>query len=197
MTEPNRFPDSVFDRIGSYLPVEQRASYFRYVANLRTLNPKDELPVLAEGMALFTCIARQVPEVLGAEREKLLAEFERLCAKHETATTSATDDVRTLFKSHQKLLEQNIAAWQNKEQQAAQSLDRTAKRFEETANQCAARLQAACGEIQTAAKEHQSAAIKAQNWVARVSLETRAWPYFGCTAGGALLALAVAHFLKT
>ena len=144
MTEPNRFPDSVFDRIGSYLPAEQRASYFRYVANLRTLNPKDELLVLAEGMALFTCIARQVPEALGSEREKLLAEFARLCAKHETATTNATADVRTLFAAHQKLLEQNIATWQNKEQQAAQSLDRTAKRFEETAQQCAARLQSAC-----------------------------------------------------
>lgn len=196
MTEPNRFPDSVFDRIGSYLPAEQRASYFRYVANLRTLNPKDELLVLAEGMALFTCIARQVPEALGTEREKLLAEFARLCVKHETTTTNATDDVRTLFKSHQKLLEQNIAAWQNKEQQAAQSLDRTAKRFEETANQCATRLQTACSEFQTATKEHQAAAMKAQNWVARVSLETRAWPYVACTVCGALLALAVAHFLK-
>lgn len=197
MTEPNRFPDSVFDRIGSYLPVEQRASYFRYVANLRTLNPKDELLVLAEGMALFTCIARQVPEALGSEREKLLAEFARLCAKHETATTNATADVRALFTAHQKLLEQNIAAWQNKEQQTAQSLDRTAKRFEETANQCAARLQAACGEFQTATKEHHAAATKAQNWVARVSLENRAWPYVACAACGALLALVVAHFLKT
>jgi len=196
MTEPNRFPDSVFDRIGSYLPAEQRASYFRYVANLRTLNPKDELLVLAEGMALFTCIARQVPEALGTEREKLLAEFARLCAKHETATTNATADVRTLFTAHQKLLEQNIAAWQNKEQQAAQSLDRTAKRFEETANQCATRLQAACGEFQTATKEHHAAATKAQNWVARVSLETRAWPYVACTACGSLATLLVIHFLR-
>jgi len=196
MTEPNRFPDSVFDRIGSFLPSEQRASFFRYVANLRTLNSKDELLVLAEGMALFTCIARQVPEALGSEREKLLAEFARLCAKHETATTNATADVRTLFAAHQKLLEQNIAAWQNKEQHAAQSLDRIAKRFEEMANQCAARLQSTCGELHAATKEHQAAATKAQHWVARVSLETRAWPYFGCTAGGALLALAVAHYLK-
>ena len=196
MTEPNRFPDSVFDRIGSYLPAEQRSSYFRYVANLRTLNPKDELLVLAEGMALFTCIARQVPEALGTEREKLLAEFARLCAKHETATTNATADVRTLFTAHQKLLEQNIAAWQNKEQQAAQSLDRTAKRFEETANQCATRLQAACSEFQTATKEHQAAAMKAQNWVARVSLETRAWPYVACATSGAIVTLLIMHFLK-
>ena len=197
MTAPVRFADSVYDRIGSYLPTDQREMFFRYVAHLRTLDPGDSLLVLAEGMAVFTCISRQVPEALGIEREKLLAEFARLCAKHETATTNATDDVRTLFKSHQKLLEQNIAAWQNKEQQAAQSLDRTAKRFEETANQCAARLQAACGEFQSATKEHQVAAMKAQNWVARVSLETRAWPYVACTACGALLALAVAHFLKT
>ena len=195
MTEPNRFPDSVFDRIGTYLPEEQRTVFFRYVAHLRTLNPQDELLVLAEGMALFTCIARQVPEALGDEREKLLTEFARLCAKHESATTNATADVRTLFTAHQKLLEQNIATWQNKEQQAAQSLDRIAKRFEEAANQCAARLQVACGEFQTATKEHHAAATKAQNWVARVSLETRAWPYVACAACGALLALLIAHFL--
>lgn len=192
-----RFADSVYDRIGSYLPTEQREMFFRYVAHLRTLDPGDSLLVLAEGMAVFTCVSRQVPEALGIEREKLLAEFGRLCAKHETATTNATADVRTLFTAHQKLLEQNIAAWQNKEQQAAQSLGRTAKRFEETANQCATRLQAACGEFQTATKEHNAAATKAQNWVARVSLETRAWPYIACAACGALLALAVAHFLKT
>ena len=197
MTAPARFADSVYDRIGSYLPTDQREMFFRYVAHLRTLDPGDSLLVLAEGMAIFTCIARQVPEAFGIEREKLLAEFARLCAKHETATTNATDDVRTLFKSHQKLLEQNIATWQNREQQTAQSLDRTAKRFEETTNQCASRLQAVCSEFQTATKEHHAAATKAQNWVARVSLETRAWPYVACTACGALLALVVSHFLKT
>jgi hypothetical protein len=193
--EPNRFPDSVFDRIGGFLPEEQRTVFFRYVAHLRTLNPKDELLVLAEGMALFTCIARQVPESIGAEREKLLTELVRLGAKHESATTNATADMRTLLTAHQKLLEQNIASWQNKEQQAAQSLDRIAKRFEEAANQCSARLQVACGEFQTATKEHHAAATKAQNWVARVSLETKAWPYVACAACGALLALLIAHFL--
>ena len=176
MTAPVRFAVSVYDRIGSCLPTDQREMFFRYVAHLRTPDPGDSLLVLAEGMAVFTCISRQVPEALGTEREKLLAEFGRLCAKHETATTNATADVRTLFAAHQKLLEQNIVAWQNKEQQAAQSLDRTAKRLEETANQCATRLQAAGGEFQTATKEHHAAATKAQNWVARVSLETRAWP---------------------
>ena len=94
MTEPNRFPDSVYDRIGSYLTVEQRASYFRYLAHLRTFNPKDELLVLAEGMALFACIARQVPDALTTERETLVAELARIGAKHETATTNATADVR-------------------------------------------------------------------------------------------------------
>jgi hypothetical protein len=196
MSEPNRFPDSAFDRIGAYLPAEQRASYFRYVAHLRTLNPKDELLILAEGMAVFTCISRQVPEALAGEREKLIAEFARLCAKHESATTNATADVRTLFTAHQKLLEQNIATWQNKEQQTAQSLDRIAKRFEDSATQCAARLQSACGEFQSATKEHHAAAQKAQNWVARVSMETRLWPYFGCATGGSLLTILVMYFLR-
>ena len=195
MTAPNRFPDSVYDRIASYLPTDQREMFFRYVANLRALDAGDPLIMLAEGMAVFTCVGRQVPEALGAEREKLLAEFARLCTRHETATTNATADVRTLFAAHQKLLEQNIAAWQTKEQQTAQALDRTAKRFEETANHCIARIQAECGELHTATKEHQAAATAAQSWVARVSLESRALPDLGCAACGALLALTVAYLL--
>lgn len=196
MTEPNRFPDSVYDRIGSYLTVEQRASYFRYLAHLRTFNPKDELLVLAEGMALFACIARQVPDALTTERETLVAELARIGAKHETATTNATADVRALFSAHKKLLEQNIATWQNKEQQAAQSLDRTAKRFEETANQYVTRLQGACVELQAATKEHHAAATKAQQWVSRVSAGNYLWPCVACGAVGALLALMIAHFLR-
>ena len=196
MTEPNRFPDSVYDRIASYLTVEQRASYFRYLAHLRTFNPKDELLILAEGMSLFTCIAHQVPDALTTEREKLLAEFARIGAKHETATTNATADVRAVFAAHQKLLEQNITTWQNREQHAAQSLDRTAKRFEETANQCVTRLQGACAELQAATKEHHAAATKAQQWVSRVSAGKYLWPCIACGAVSALLALLVAHFLS-
>lgn len=57
MTAPARFPDSVYDRIGSYLPTDQREIFFRYVANLRTLDTGDPLLLLAEGMAVFTCIS--------------------------------------------------------------------------------------------------------------------------------------------
>ena len=60
VSEPNRFPDSVFDRIGSYLPAEHRPSYYRYVAHLRTLGSNDELMMLAEGMGLLALITRQV-----------------------------------------------------------------------------------------------------------------------------------------
>jgi hypothetical protein len=197
MTAPIRFPDSVYDRIGSYLPSDQREMFFRYVAHLRTLDPGDSLLVLAEGMAVFACISRQVPEALAIEREKLLTEFARLCARHETATTNANADVRALFATQQKLLEQNIATWHHKEQQAVGSLDRIAKRFEETANQCAGQLQTACGEFQGATREHHAAARQAQQWVASVSFENRFWPWFGSAAGGALLALLVAYFLKT
>ena len=196
MTPPTRFAESVYDRIGSYLPTDQREMFFRYVAHLRTLDSGDSLLVLAEGMAVFTCLSRQLPEALAGEREKLLAEFARLCGRHEAATTNATADVRALFAAQQKLLEQNIATWHNKEQQAAQSLDRTAKRFEESENQCATRLQAACSEFQAATREHHTAATKAQQWVARVSLENRLWPCVASAACGALLALLVAHFLK-
>jgi hypothetical protein len=84
-----------------------------------------------------------------------------------------------------------------KGQLAMGSLDHIAKRFEETANQCAGRLQVACGEFQGATKEHHAAAMKAQQWVARVALENRSWPCIASAACGALLALLIAHFLKS
>ncbi|MDI1250161.1 MAG: hypothetical protein PSV13_14960, partial [Lacunisphaera sp.] len=107
--------DSVYDRIGAYLPADQREMYYRYVAHLRTLAPGDSLLVLAEGMAVFACISRQVPEALAAEREKLLTEFTQLCRKHENITANATTDTRAMFAAHQKLLEQNIGTWQSRE----------------------------------------------------------------------------------
>ena len=195
MMAPARFPDSVYDRIDSYLPTDQREMFFRYVANLRTLDTGDPLLLLAEGMAVFTCISRQVPEALAGEREKLLAEFARLCAKHEAATTTATADTRAMFATQQKLLEQNIAAWHNKEQQAAQSLERSAKRFEESATQAIARLQGACADVQNATKEHQVAAMKAQNWLNRVTVGAQAWPLVACTLGGAMAAVVIQYFL--
>lgn len=197
MNDRERFPNSIIDRIGSYLPAEERASFYRYIAHLRTFNPTDELLILAEGMSIFTCIARQVPDALATESKALLTEFARISAKHEAATANATADVRALFAAHQKLLEQNIAAWQNREQQAAQSLDRMAKRFEDSAIQCVTRLQGASVELQAATKEHHAAAMKTQNWIGRITFETRLWPHVACTASGALIALIIAHFLKS
>lgn len=196
MNAPPRFPDSVFDRIGAYLPAEQREMFFRYVTHLRTLDPGDSLLVLAEGMAVFTCLARQVPEALVHERKELLGEFSRLCAKYETATTNATTDVRAMFTAHQKLLEQNMAAWQNREQQAVESLDRIAKRFEESAASSAAKLQANCAQFQTATVSHEAAAMKAREWVQKVSLGHCGWPYAACAAGGALVTIAVRYFIE-
>ncbi len=170
MNDSNRFPDSAFDRIAAYLPAEQRASYYRYVAHLRTLNPKDELLILAEGMAVFTCISRQLPEAVADERAKLLADFAKLCTQHETSTANATADVRAMFAAQQKLFEQNVAAWQSREQNAAHSLDRIAKRFEEAVNQAVARLQTAGAKVEAATKEHESAASRARNWVSQVTL---------------------------
>lgn len=195
MTPPARFPDSVYDRIGSYLPTDQREMFFRYVANLRTLDTGDPLLLLAEGMAVFTCISRQVPEALAGEREKLLIEFARLCATHETATANATADTRAMFAAQQKLLEQNIATWHNKEQQTARSLDKCAERFEESADRGIARLDSLCAALHTATKEHQVAAMKAQHWFNRVTLGTKAWPLAACTFGGAMAAVIVQYLL--
>lgn len=196
MNDSNRFPDSAFDRIAAYLPADQRASYFRYVAHLRTLNPKDELLILAEGMAVFTCISRQLPEALADEREKLLTEFAKLCAKHESSTANATADVRAMFAAQQKLLEQNVANWQNREQHAAHSLDRIAKRFEEAVNLAVARLQAACVKVEAATKEHETAASKARDWVSQVTLGHRAWPWVACTLIGSMATIAIQLYLK-
>jgi len=196
VNESNRFPDSAFDRIGAYLSAEQRASYYRYVAHLRTLNPKDELLILAEGMAVFTCISRQVPEALADEREKLLTEFAKLCIKHESSTANATTDVRAMFAAQQKLLEQNVATWQNREQHAAQSLDRIAKRFEEAVNLAVARQQAACVKVEAATKEHETAASKARDWVSQVALGHQAWPWVACTLLGSLATIVVQFYLQ-
>ena len=176
--------------------IEPHVSKVRMKRSVRTLDPGDSLLLLAEGMAVFTCISRQVPEALAGEREKLLTEFARLCAKHETATTNATADVRTLFTAHQKLLEQNIAAWHNKEQQTTLALDGTAKRFEDSVSRNLSRMQAACSDLQATTKEHHAVALKAQQWVSGVALETRLWPYFACTTGGSLVTLAVVHLLR-
>jgi len=185
----------VYDRIGSYLPTDQREMFFRYVANLHTLDTGDPLLLLAEGMAVFTCISRQVPDALAGEREKLIAEFARLCAKHEAATANATADTRAMFAAQQKLLEQNIATWHNKEQHTARSLDMCAERFEESADRGIARLDSLCAALHTATKEHQVAAMKAQHWFNRVTLGTRAWPLAACTLGGAMATVIVQYFL--
>jgi hypothetical protein len=195
MTAPARFPESVYDRIGSYLPTDQREMFFRYVANLRMLDTGDPLLLLAEGMAVFTCISRQVPEALAGEREKLLAEFARLCAKHEAASASATADTRAMFAAQQKLLEQNIATWHNKEQQAAVSIERSAKRFEESVVHSMVRLQGCCADVHTATKEHQLTAMKSQLWFNRVTLGNQLWPLVACTLGGAMVAVVVQYFL--
>jgi hypothetical protein len=196
VNNPDRFPDSAYDRIGAYLPEDQRASYYRYVAHLRTLNPKDELLILAEGMAVFTCISRQLPEAITDERRTLLTEFAKLCTKHETSTANATADIRAMFVAQQKLLEQNVAAWQSREQHAAHALDRVAKRFEEAVNQAVTRLQNAGAKVEVATKEHEAAAAKAREWVTRVTIGYWAWPYFACSLIGAVGAYALQLYLK-
>jgi len=38
--------------------------------------------------------------------------------------------------------------------------------------------------------------MKTQQWVSRVSFETRLWPYLACTLGGSLATLLAVHFLR-
>ena len=97
--------------------------------------------------------------------------------------------------AQQKLLEQNIAAWHNKEQQTARSLDMCAGRFEESADRGISRLEGVCAALHTATKEHQVAAMKAQHWFNHVTLGTKAWPLAACTLGGAMAAVIVQYLL--
>ena len=194
MNAPARFQDSVYDRIGAYLPADQRQMYYRYVAHLRTLAPEDSLLVLAEGMAVFACIARQIPEALAAEREKLISEFTQLCRKHETTTANATADTRAMFAAHQKLLEQNIGTWQTREQQAVQALERAAKAFEKDIEQRATRLQALIQSLETATHAHKAAALETQRWVKGINWDQRVWPCVASLGIGALISAAVIYF---
>lgn len=189
-----RFQDSVYDRIGAYLPADQREMYYRYVAHLRTLAPGDSLLVLAEGMAVFACISRQVPEALAAEREKLLTEFTQLCRKHETTTANATTDTRAMFAAHQKLFEQSIGTWQSREQQAVQALERGTKAFEKDIEQRATRLQALIQSLETATHAHKAAALETQRWVQGINWDQRIWPCIASLAVGALISAAVLYF---
>ncbi len=194
MNGPPRFQDSVYDRIGTYLPADQREMYYRYVAHLRTLEPGDSLLVLAEGMAVFACISRQVPEALAAEREKLLVEFTQLCRKHETTTANATADTRAMFAAHQKLLEQNIGTWQTREQQTVQALDRITANFEKSVVLHTARLQSTIAEIDTATKEHRANAGRVHHLLQMVDWRQLIWPCIGSAFGGGLLVAAVVYF---
>jgi hypothetical protein len=103
--------------------------------------------------------------------------------------------VCAMFAAQQKLLEQNIATWHNKEQQTARSLDMCAERFEESADRGISRLEGVCAALHTATKEHQVAAMKAQHWFNRVTLGTQAWPLVACTLGGAMAAIILQYFL--
>jgi hypothetical protein len=192
---PARFQDSVYDRIGTYLPTDQREMYYRYVAHLRTLAPGDSLLVLAEGMAVFACISRQVPEALAAEREKLLTEFTQLCRKHEATTSNGTADTRAMFAAHQKLLEQNIGTWQTREQQAVQSLERVTKAFEKDIELRATRLQALIQSLETATHAHKAAALETQRWVKGINWDQRIWPCIASLAIGILIGAGILYFI--
>lgn len=194
MNGPTRFQDSVYDRIGAYLPADQREMYYRYVAHLRTLAPEDSLLVLAEGMAVFACISRQVPEALAAEREKLLSEFTQLCRKHETTTANATADTRAMFAAHQKLLEQNMGTWQSREQKSLDELTGVSAKFERSIDLQITRLTQCLAEIKTATAEHKAVAEKTRYCLNMLSWHQLVWPCAASAGIAASVVLAIVYF---
>jgi hypothetical protein len=55
------------------------------------------LLILAEGVAVFACILRQLPAAVAEERVKLLADFAHSLAQHETSAAGATLDLSRAF----------------------------------------------------------------------------------------------------
>lgn len=194
MNEPAIFDGSLFDRIAQCLPTEQRTAYYRYVAHLRNLDPKDELLLLAMGIGFFTTVAQQVPASVAAEREKLLVEFALLCRKHEAATANATVDSRAMFSAHQKLLEQNMGAWQSREQKTVEDLGRVANQFEKSVDRQIQRLSEIITDLSTSTKEHKAVALKAQQCLNWLNWRQLLWPCVACAASGALFAFLLLQF---
>jgi hypothetical protein len=194
MSAGPRFPDSVFDRIASYLPDTQRTGFYRYVAHLRTLKENDELMMLAEGMGIFVCIARDVPAALIDEREKLIGELTELNQKFEATTDRATSDVRAMFAAHQKLLEQNIGQWQSREQQTLRALEAASGSFEKAVANQLTRLQTQISHIEAVTKEHRGNAERVHNQLQYLDWNKLLWPCLGSAFGGALFTAALVYF---
>ncbi|KAB2909725.1 MAG: hypothetical protein F9K30_23180 [Dechloromonas sp.] len=193
MSEPAIFDGSLFDRIAQCLPTEQRTAYYRYVAHLRNLDPKDELLLLAMGIGFFTTVAQQVPASVAAEREKLLVEFALLCRKHEAATSGATADCRTMFAAHQKLIEQNMGQWQNREQKTVEDLGRAVSQFEKSVERQVQRLTEVITDLTASTKEHRTVALKAQQCLNWLNWRQLLWPCVACAASGALVVFLLLH----
>jgi hypothetical protein len=195
VNDPGQFPDSVYDRIAAFLPADLRTSFYRYVAHVKTLRPDDDFVVIIQGMGILALLARQIPEALAEERGKLLTEFGQLCRKHEATTARATDDIRTMFSAHQKLLEQNIGTWQSREQEAVRSLEKVAGDFAKAVGHEMARIQTLAGQIDGATKEHRATAQKAQILLNGIGWNQLFWPCVASLLGGGFIVLAIVHFL--
>ena len=196
MSDPAQFPDSVYDRIAAFLPADLRTSFYRYVAHVKTLRPDDDFVVIIQGMGILALLARQIPEALAEERGKLLTEYAQLCRQHEAATARATDDVRTIFSAHQKLLEQNIGTWQSREQQTLRSIEKASEEFEKSVTRHLTMLRGTVAEIDAATKEHRSAAHRAQNLLQSIDWNRLVWPCVACGFFGVLVGLVGGLFFR-
>jgi len=196
MTAPSRFSDSVYDRIATYLPATQRESFFRYVAHLKTLAPNDDLMILAEGMALFSCIARDVPLALVEERKTLLAQLGDVCGRLEKSTETGTTDIRTMFMAHQKLLDQNMGAWQSREQTTVRALEEVAKNFERTVTVQNALLVATVEKVDAATQEHRKKSDHVGRLLTFVNWHNLVWPSLAFTLLGGIAGGSIVYFLR-
>ena len=101
-----------------------------------------------------------------------------------------------MFSAHQKLLEQNIGAWQSREQQTLRSLENAADDFEKAVTKYLALLRGTVTEIDTATKEHRNAAQRAQNLLQTVDWNRLLWPCVACGLFGALIGFAIGLVIR-
>ncbi len=96
------------DRIAQDLPLEVRAAYYRELNHCRSLPENDELLRVLRAMQFLTLLMRDVPERVGAERErlqKLLQGAMETLAKF----TATADDHRSVIEKRLATLPEEVA----------------------------------------------------------------------------------------
>jgi len=64
-------PETIFDHIARLLPPDRREHFFRHIAQLRDLNPNDDMLFIAEAMGFLALLIRETPPLIAMQRQAL------------------------------------------------------------------------------------------------------------------------------